>query len=68
MTLKIIHDQSPRKNVADPAGMNPQPPDHQSDVHPSHKASCEGLQMSTQNICFHGEIRKISGPSCSKHH
>ena len=24
--------------------------------------------MSTHNINFHGEIRKISGPSCSKLH
>ena len=22
--------------------------------------------MSTNNICFHGKIRKISGPTCSK--
>ena len=26
-------DQYPRKNVADPAGSNPQPPDHQLDAH-----------------------------------
>ena len=27
--------KSPRKNVADPAGVEPQPPDHQSDAHPT---------------------------------
>ena len=35
MTVYIFHDQSLRKNVADPAGSNPQPPDHQSDAHPT---------------------------------
>ena len=32
---KIFHDQSPRKNVASPAGSNPQPPDYQWDPHPT---------------------------------
>ena len=30
------------------------------------KRLMEALLMSTHNIYFHGEIRKISGPSCSK--
>ena len=35
MTQKVFHDQSPQKNVVDPAGAKPQPPDHQSDAHPT---------------------------------
>ena len=34
---KYFMIKSPRKNVADPAGSNPQPPDHQSDAHPTPK-------------------------------
>ena len=33
--MKIFHDQSLRKNVADAVGVHPQPPDHQSDLHPT---------------------------------
>ena len=35
MTIENIYDQSPRKNVTNPAGSNPQPTDHQSDAHPT---------------------------------
>ena len=32
---KTFHGQSPRKNAADPLGLNPLPPDYQSDMHPT---------------------------------
>ena len=33
MTIEIFNDLSPRKNVADPAGIKPTHPDHQSEAH-----------------------------------
>ena len=35
MNVKIFHDKSPRKDVADLARSNPQLPDHQLDAHPT---------------------------------
>ena len=32
---KIFHDQTPRKMLPTSAGLNPQPPGLQSDVHPT---------------------------------
>ena len=29
---------------------------------------CRGTSNEQHNICFHGEISKMSGPSYSKHH
>ena len=35
MAVEIFHDQISMKVVADPAGVEPQPPVHQSDAHPT---------------------------------
>ena len=43
MTVENISCSIPRTNVADPAGSNPHPPDHQSDGHPNEPLRLAGL-------------------------
>ena len=55
MTIGNISYQFPRKNVADPAGVNLQPPDHQSDAHPtvlSRPACLEGVVSDNSKEIF----------------
>ena len=48
----MFHDQSPGKNVAEPAGVEQIPPDHQSDAILSHEAGLDnsGYQVNISLI------------------
>ena len=69
MTVGIFRDQSPRKNVAGPAGSNPRS-DHRSDAHPTEPTrpeqnSKEFMRLASATVTKHlpmtprGQVNKV---------
>ena len=52
--------KSPQKNVADPAGSNLQPFDHQSDTHPTEPRRPEMVNCKTYQFFIYGKLINLS--------